>query len=172
MNTFPNPGLARMDRSPWQVVAAVTLGIWLGGSLLLDVVVMPALYSAGMMTSPGFAAAGSLLFGTVNRVELLMGGLVLAAFLALLAAGRRSTWCLVVGLALCGLTAIEAYWLAPTMAASSLSLTWGELGPIAPALSPLMTGWHEGYFAIEVLKWLGCAALLWNCERSSSNSLG
>lgn len=164
VRSFPNPADRLAGRSPWQVVAAITLGLWLGGSLLLDLVVMPALYMAGMTASDGFAAAGSMLFGWVDHLELLAAGLVLAAVLALAVSqgGRFAGWGLTLAIALLGLTAIETYWLVPSMAATSLSLNWAEA---AGGLAPAMTVWHSSFFAVEILKVLGCGALLLTCEQ-------
>lgn len=42
----------------WQAAVLFTLMFWLSGSLILDTVVMPVLYTSGMMGESGFAAAG------------------------------------------------------------------------------------------------------------------
>ncbi len=44
--------------SSWKVILLLTLGFWLSSILMLDGIVMPALYTSGMMTEPNFAIAG------------------------------------------------------------------------------------------------------------------
>ena len=66
----------QLKRPIWQTIVVVTLGLWLGGSLVLDWVIMPSLYLSGMMTQPGFTTAGYLIFWNFNRIELLAAAIV------------------------------------------------------------------------------------------------
>ena len=65
----------------WQTLAAVSLGFWLSSCLVLDLVIMPTMYGAGMMAEPGFVSAGYSIFSTFNRIELLCAALVLTGLL-------------------------------------------------------------------------------------------
>jgi len=46
MNAISN---LEFKRSTWQIAILLTLGFWLSASLVLDWVIMPSLYFAGMM---------------------------------------------------------------------------------------------------------------------------
>ncbi|MBF2098248.1 MAG: DUF4149 domain-containing protein [Gloeomargaritaceae cyanobacterium C42_A2020_066] len=136
-------------RPLWPAMIMGALGLWLGGSVVLDCVVMPSLYQAGMMTQPGFAVAGYQVFSAFNHLELCLAALVLSGVLALLQDRRRGLW---VGLAALGLLAIAlvyAYGLTPAMAGLGLDLHWVE----ADAGRPAAMDWlHGSYFSLEVLK--------------------
>lgn len=67
----------------WQNVAIGSLGLWLSGSLLLDFVIMPTLWTTGMMESSGFASASYSIFWIFNRVELLCAAAALSGVWAL-----------------------------------------------------------------------------------------
>jgi hypothetical protein len=67
----------------WHNIAIVSLGFWLSGSLILDLVIMPTLWSTGMMESSGFAAASYSIFWIFNRVELLCAAVALSSIWAL-----------------------------------------------------------------------------------------
>jgi hypothetical protein len=80
MNTVP---LRRFRQVNWQAIAMFALGFWLSASLVLDGLIIPGLFSAGMMNSAGFASASYLIFGTFNHLELLCAAIVLASALVL-----------------------------------------------------------------------------------------
>jgi hypothetical protein len=67
----------------WQNLASGSLGFWLSGSLILDLVIMPTLWTAGMMESSGFASASYSIFWIFNRVELLCAAAILSSVWAL-----------------------------------------------------------------------------------------
>ena len=73
----------QLKRPIWQTVVMLTLGFWVGGSLVLDWVILPSLYVSGMMTQTGFTTAGYLIFWNYNRIELLAAALVLTGVLVL-----------------------------------------------------------------------------------------
>jgi hypothetical protein len=74
----------------WQTVAMGSLGLWLGGSLVLDLVVMPTLWTTGMMESSGFASASYSIFWIFNRVELLCAAAALSSVWALVEVSRAT----------------------------------------------------------------------------------
>lgn len=77
-----------MAAKRWQNIAIVSLGFWLSGSLILDFVIMPTLWSTGMMESSGFASAGYSIFWIFNRVELLCAAVALSSIWALTEIGK------------------------------------------------------------------------------------
>jgi hypothetical protein len=63
------------------------LGVWgsgLSGSLILDLVVMPTMWTTGMMESSGFASASYSIFWIFNRVELICAAAALSSIWALI----------------------------------------------------------------------------------------
>ena len=46
----------------WQTVVCLTLGFWLSACIILDLVIMPSMYASGMMNTPDFTVAGSVMF--------------------------------------------------------------------------------------------------------------
>jgi Domain of unknown function (DUF4149) len=67
----------------WQNIAMGSLGFWLSGSLMLDLVVMPTMWATGMMESSGFASASYSIFWIFNRVELICAAAALSSLWAL-----------------------------------------------------------------------------------------
>jgi hypothetical protein len=49
----------------WTTLAMVVLGFWLSASFVIDLIILPSLSVAGMMTQNGFASAGCLAFLTI-----------------------------------------------------------------------------------------------------------
>ncbi len=72
----------------WQNLAIGSLGFWLSGSLILDLVIMPTLWTTGMMESSGFASAGYSIFWIFNRVELVCAAVALSSIWALCTVAR------------------------------------------------------------------------------------
>lgn len=152
-----------VKKTGWQTLLFSTLLLWLGGSLVLSLIVMPSLYTAGMMAEPGFVSAGYSLFWIFNRVELLAAGLVLTAILGMvinhISTHREH---LILGLALLVITLVETYLLAPSMSAFGLSLdlfTVGQANPI------LMNQLQVGYWGLELVKWVSIGWLLQISDR-------
>jgi hypothetical protein len=155
-----------MKQPIWQTIAISTLAFWLSGSLLLDVVVMPGLYAAGMMGSPEFASAGYLLFGIFNRIELVCAGLVASCFLA---AGYSrhflrgwSRTAVIFSLLLLSVVCVYTYLLVPHMSALSLPLDAFQTSSGIPAG---MNSLHMGYWLLEAIKLATGLFLLGVCYR-------
>jgi hypothetical protein len=138
---------------------SILLGGWLGASVALDFLVMPAMYQSGMMMEPGFAAAGMALFATFNRLEVLVGSLVLVAVLF-----RRSYsqdeahhslggWGLPFGLVAIAL--LNTYCLSPYMSGLAAQLQGFDV----PVLPQAMGAMHLLYWGLEAVK-LGAIAVL------------
>ncbi|MEM9772001.1 MAG: DUF4149 domain-containing protein [Cyanobacteria bacterium P01_D01_bin.73] len=137
----------------WKVITGLVLALWLGGSLVLDLVVMPSLYWAGMMAKPDFMDAGALLFGIFNRVELLLAGVTLSGLLAVAYLQKISPklqrWLITLGAVLLAIVIVDTYGLTPSMVSLGAPLSWPTL------LSDLPTGMnqlHGAYFALETVK--------------------
>lgn len=144
----------------WQTAVLFTLLFWLSGSLLLDTVVMPVLYSSGMMTEPGFATAGYSLFWVFNRVELLCAAIVLTGILfrcnLLNATGNLNQKPIFLASFLFVIALVYTYGLAPQMSSLGLQLSLTGSASEVPAL---MNSLHIGYWLLELMK-LGAGALL------------
>jgi hypothetical protein len=140
---------------------SILLGSWLGASVALDFLVMPAMYQSGMMLEPGFAAAGMALFATFNRLEVLVGALVLVAVLFRRSYAQNEAhhslggWGLPVGLVAIAL--LNTYCLSPYMSGLAAQLTGGF--DATTAVPPQMNGMHLLYWGLEAVK-LGAIAVL------------
>lgn len=145
----------------WQTIALFSLGFWLSGCLLLDVVIMPSMYAAGMMTQPDFASAGYTIFGIFNRIELLCAALVLTGLLTLVKLhkvnGKWTIPAIILSILLLAVALIDTYGLTPQMSALGMQLNWFDPVAEVPAA---MNQMHEGYWALEVLKLVGGGILL------------
>ena len=154
-------------RPNWRVLVLATIGFWLSGSLLLDLVFMPTMYATGMMVEPGFATAGYSLFTVFNRVELICAGLLLTGVLALgntHVVRRAIQWCLPLTIGLLAIVLICTYYLTPTMSALG-----AELNLFEPATAPvLMNQMHLQYWLLELMKLVGLGLLLGRICRQES----
>lgn len=148
----------------WSAIVPLTLGFWLSGSLVLDLVVLPSLASMGMMSATGFASAGYALFGTFNRIELLCAAFVLTGCLVLQQRQVLAKRSLVLALLLLGIALGSTYILTPVMSGLSLSLDWFETNPEMPAA---MVPMHLGYWGLEVGKLVCGSWLLFGTDRST-----
>ncbi len=140
------------EQSSWTKYLFYVLLGWLTAGLLLDFVVMPSLYIAGMMTSSDFAGAGYVLFGLFNHCEIMAGAVVLTGVLVLLSEGvldyynRIAT--IIEGLTLLTIALFYTYCLTPAMSALALSLDGSELIEVTRAMNIL----QFEYWALEVIK--------------------
>ncbi|GAB1541424.1 hypothetical protein NUACC21_40950 [Scytonema sp. NUACC21] len=161
MNAISN---VELKRPIWQAVAVITLGFWLGASLLLSWVIMPSLYVSGMMGQPGFASAGYVIFWNFNRIELLFASLVLTSVLAWCnteAKWRRSA--IVLSVVLLAIALVDTYFLTPQMSALGLQLNLFETAIDTPAIMNLL---HISYWVLEAVKLaLGSILLGWFWRR-------
>ncbi|GAB4377418.1 MAG: hypothetical protein Kow00121_26750 [Elainellaceae cyanobacterium] len=146
-------------RPRWRTIVVGALAFWLSSSLLLDFVIMPTMYAAGMTTEPGFAAAGYSLFWIFNRVELLCAAFALTGVLVLktLDASSLHRWAVPISATLLAIALIYTYGLTPEMSSLGLQLNWFEPRSEAPAL---MNQMHGSYWALELLKLTAAGLLL------------
>jgi hypothetical protein len=153
----------------WQNVAMGSLGLWLGGSLLLDFVIMPTLWATGMMESSGFASASYSIFWIFNRVELLCAAAALTSVWALSEISRadletkREMLASAVMLMVIALSYTFA--LTPYMSGLGIDL---DVFAMTKSLPTEMNQLHAIYWILEVSK-LGIAGLL--LSKCSNRSL-
>lgn len=139
------------SHSKWRTIVLSSLAFWLSGSLILDTVIMPSLYAAGMLTQPGFASAGYSLFWVFNHLELLCAALVLTGVLVLQNTSEvmGARWSVPAAFGLLMIALIYTYGLTPEMSALGMQLNWFE--PVSE-VSATMNQMHGGYWLLEVLK--------------------
>ena len=161
MNAISN---LEFKKSTWQTAILLTLGFWLSATLVLDWVIMPSLYFAGMMNEANFSTAGYTVFWTFNRLELLAATVVLTSVLAI--SKTQSHWRLG-SIALSGIlltvALLDTYFLTPQMCALGTNLSLLASNPV-PATMNLL---HSGYFLLEALKVLAGGFLLNWCYREA-----
>jgi hypothetical protein len=154
--------IAPPETQPWQTsswhrILPLALAFWMSASLLLDLLVMPVLYQSGMMTESNFVLAGQSLFGSFNRMELILGAIVLVGFLVKQQApiveresmGRN----LPIALFLFGIAALYTYSLTPAMTSIGFD---SEITGIIPAQMETM---HYVYWVLESLKLVALSLL-------------
>lgn len=150
-----------INRPNWQTIVILTLGFWLSGSLVLDLVIMPSLYTTGMMSQPGFASAGYSIFWLFNRLELLCAAVALTGLLVLNLQGKaltaKSRLVIALSVFLLGVALLDTYGLTPQMSAMGLNLNLFDPNPQLPAA---MKSMQFGYWLLETLKLLTCGIIL------------
>lgn len=150
----------------WQAIITLILALWFGGSLMLDFVLMPGMYSLGMMSQPDFPTMGYSAFERFNHLELLFGGLALTGVLVLNRQdhffGAQTRKAIILSTLLLGIAIAYTYFFTPQMSALGMSLT--PLDPLTE-FSPLMETMQQGYWVLEVLKLASAWVLLRLCHR-------
>jgi hypothetical protein len=161
--------IAKFKRPKWQAIAIFTLAFWLSSSLILDLVIMPGMYAAGMMTQSGFASAGYSIFWVFNRIELLCAALVLTGVLVLYniqteSSHKRRLTVILSGVLL-AIAMAYTYALAPTMSTLGLQLNLFESATAIPAA---MNQMHWGYWTLELTKLAAAGTLLTSLYRNQA----
>ncbi len=163
MHTISN---LQFKQSFWQPAVLLTLGFWLGASLLLDWVIMPSLYISGMMTQASFSTVGYVIFWNFNRVELLSAAVVLTGVLAL--SKTQVNWWrngIVLSVLLLAIALLDTYFLTPQMSAIGVNLNLFDVETAIPATMNLL---HGSYWVLEVIKLIVGGALLNWCWRQQA----
>ncbi|MEL7036386.1 MAG: DUF4149 domain-containing protein [Cyanobacteria bacterium J06592_8] len=144
----------KYNPSRWLTLILVTLALWMGGSLVLDFVIMPSMYMTGMMEQAEFVSAGSMIFSAFNRVEIICAALGFTSLMALgitLPEGFsnriRTMSLLVLGLFAIALT--YTYGLTPQMTALGMNLNLFNSSVEVPAA---MNQLHVEYLSLEAIK--------------------
>jgi hypothetical protein len=138
------------------------LALWLGGSALLDFVVMPTFYFTGMMASARFASASESLFLTFNNLEIILGAIVIAVRAQCQKShGGFYRRLGVLGLPMVMLTValLYRYLLTPQMAGMGVSLDWMSESTIPTGMMMM----HAAYWLLEGGKLMAGVVLLNRC---------
>ena len=168
ISTDPANGIAAASdstdnqHSVWDMMVFFTLTLWLGASLLLDLLIMPGLYVTGMTSEPSFVLAGHLIFCVFNRAELVSAALVLTGVLILKNTSNSSkAWpsqmAMSLSLLLLVIPLIYTYGLTPQMSAFGVQLNLFET---TTSVSTGMNQLHQAYWGLEILKLLVSGTLL------------
>ncbi|ERT08342.1 hypothetical protein M595_1651 [Lyngbya aestuarii BL J] len=166
MTTFSK---VEYNPSRWLTVILITLALWMGGSMVLDFVIMPSMYMTGMMNQSEFASAGSMIFSAFNRVEVVCAAVGLTGLMALgitLPEGFsnriRTLSILAVGLFAIALT--YTYGLTPQMTALGLNLNlFNPVVEVPTGMNQL----HFSYFSLELIKLTLVGIVLGWCVRTT-----
>lgn len=154
----------------WSTVILFSLGFWLSISLVMDTVVIPGLWSTGMMQSNGFASASYVIFGTLNRIELLCSALVLSSILVFYFrhywTEKQERWAILFGTILMVIATFYTYFLTPEMSGLGLSLN-GIDSDFTMTSSMMIV--HGLYWGLEMIKFVLGATLLRWCYRHDCN---
>lgn len=160
-----------LKRANWQTIIIFTLGFWFSGSLILDLVIMPSLYSSGMMNMPEFVTTGYSLFWLFNRIELLCAAIALTGLLVLSNkgqdSGNKNRTAIILSVLLLIIASIDTYGLTPQMSALGLNLNLFAPPSELPGTMLLMQG---GYLGLEVLKLVACGIIISNCYGNNLSS--
>jgi hypothetical protein len=139
----------------WFKALLLALAVWLGASLCFDFLIMPMMYTSGMMQDASFSAMGSSLFGMFNHLEFLTAGLILTGLLILwrqLPSNQGNmTLLTLLAVGLIAIAALYTYYLSPQMGAIGLQMSQAE----TPSLVTEMNVFHGFYAILEVLKLVG-----------------
>jgi Domain of unknown function (DUF4149) len=143
--------------STWHRVLPIVLLFWLSASLVLDFLVMPVMYTSGMMAESHFVLAGQALFGAFNRMELVLAATICVGFWVKQQTPeveRESIFRnLPIAVMLLGIAVLCTYFVTPTM--SGLGFVEESTG-IVPAE---MTTMHTLYWMLESVKLFGLSLL-------------
>ena len=152
----------------WSTIIMFALGFWLSGSLVFDFLVVPGMLTSGMMSEPGFASAGYVIFGTFNHLELLCAATVLAGcFVYRFGYGltdKINTKSILSATALLAIALVYTYIFTPQMSSMGMPL---DMFAVPEATSTSMTVMHLAYWSLEAIKLFAAAALLRSFYRNS-----
>lgn len=151
--------------SRWLTLVLITMAFWIGGSLLLDVVIMPAMYVSGMMQEPSFASTGGIVFTAFNHIEILCAALALTGMMVLgmtLPEGfsNRIRTLTVLSSILLAIALLYTYSLTPQMTALGVNL---NLFNAVESTPEAMNQLHFGYLSLEALKLFAAGTILAWC---------
>jgi hypothetical protein len=147
----------------WPLLVMGSLALWLTGSLVMDLLVVPSLSATGMMAEPGFINAGHLLFSVFNHLEMLFAGLVLSGCFFLHQEGFFSRhgqrFSSIFAFLLLAIAIVYTYVLTPAITDLGFDMTsFNGTGEMPGAMMPL----HWLYWGLELVKLtLGVTLLRW-----------
>ncbi len=144
----------------------LALGVWLGGLIVIDLVETPARFRVKAIDRNQVVAVGREVFAALNRMEVFVGALLVAAGALLVgrAAGvPHKSLAALIGVGVMWLVALAQYfWARPRMSAATKELDLVNRQPGDARLDALRR-LHKTYVALDFVKVaLGLAALaLW-----------
>ena len=157
------------NQQRWQTIVCLTLGFWLSACIILDLVIMPSMYVSGMMNTPDFTLAGSVMFSTFNRVELFCASLGLTGLLVLSATPnhliKSNKTAIIFSIVLLAIAVIDTYGLTPQMTALGINLNLFESFNEVPVA---MNQMHGSYWLLEIIKLVVGATLFAWCYRQKN----
>jgi hypothetical protein len=158
--------IGAISATRWQNLAIGSLGFWLSGSLILDLIIMPTLWATGMMESSGFASASYSIFWIFNRLELLCAASILSGIWALSKSSSnvdRKPELFAGAMMLFAIAMTYTFVLTPYMSGLGIDL---DLVETTKSLPVEMNQMHSIYWVLEASK-LGIAGMLLSlCNRS------
>lgn len=160
MNRTAKLTIAMVD---WPLLVMGSLAMWLTGSLVVDLLVVPSLSATGMMATPAFLSAGHLLFSVFNHMEMLLGAMVLSGCFFLhqqnFFAPSAQRFSHILALVLLAIAMGYTYVLTPAITDLGFDMaSFTGTGEMPGAMVPL----HGLYWALELLKLtLGLTLLRW-----------
>lgn len=160
-----------LQSPPDRLLLGGLLCAWMGAIVLLDLVVMPALYFTGMMQQADFAVAGYSIFGMFSHVEMLVSAIVLTLVLWQIKVAHdsgnslvqthgssRRLWVLAsMLLVICCLVSSA---LVPQMSALSMPLD-GGFERVLREPDETMNWFHGLYWMLDGLKIFAAGLLVW-----------
>lgn len=163
MNRTAKLTIAMVD---WPLLVMGSLTMWLTGSLVMDLLVVPSLSAAGMMAEPGFISAGHLLFSVFNHLELLFAGLVVSGCFLLHQRGFFSApeqrFSRIFAIILLAIAIVYTYILTPAITDLGFDMaSFTSTGEMPAAMMPL----HWLYWGLELVKLaVGLTLLHWSYQ--------
>lgn len=152
--------MTEIPSKQWQNLVIGSLGFWLSGSLILDLVIMPTLWTTGMMEGSGFASASYSIFWIFNRVELVCAAAALSSIWALSKVARSSAYAkremLAGAVMLLAIALSYTFILTPYMSGLGLDL---DILATTKSIPTEMNQMHSIYWVLEASK-LGIAGML------------
>ncbi|HEX7176737.1 MAG TPA: DUF4149 domain-containing protein [Pyrinomonadaceae bacterium] len=141
----------------------LALAVWLGGLIVIDLVETPARFRVPAIDRNQVVAVGREVFAALNRTEVIVGALLVAA--SALLAGRaadvsRKSLAALFGVGVMWLVALaQFFWARPRMSAATKDLDLLNRRP-EDARFRVFRRWHKTYVALDLVKIaLGLAAL-------------
>ncbi|HEV2913789.1 MAG TPA: DUF4149 domain-containing protein [Pyrinomonadaceae bacterium] len=152
----------------WVLVFArdLALAVWLGGLIVIDFVETPARFRVPALNRNQVVAVGREVFAALNRLEAILGALLVAAGALILSRAANvspKSLAALISVGVMWLIALAQYtWARPRMSAATkeLDLVNRQEGD---ARFDILRRWHKTYVALDFVKMaLGLAALgLW-----------
>ena len=152
----------------WVLVFArdCALTVWLGGLIVIDFVETPARFRVPAINRNQVVAVGQEVFAALNRMETVVGALLLAVSALLISRGptgsNRSHLAVTCVGAMWFVALFQYFWARPLMTAATKELDFVNRQPRDARFDSLRR-WHKTYIALDFVKIaLGLAALgLW-----------